>query len=114
MRSGPTTIGSRRTRIASRIAASSCPCSPTGSRRAAPANGSPPSSDAAVPCSPIRSLDEVFESPEGAALVDEIDDPARGGSLRLVANPLRFDGRRLPTRLPPPVLGADSEGVWGS
>jgi crotonobetainyl-CoA:carnitine CoA-transferase CaiB-like acyl-CoA transferase len=69
---------------------------------------------AAVPCSPIRSLDEVFESPEGAALVDEIDDPARGGSLRLVANPLRFDGRRLPTRLPPPVLGADSEGVWGS
>ena len=29
--------------------------------------------------------------------------PGRGGSLRLVANPLRFDGERLPTRLPPPV-----------
>ena len=70
--------------------------------------------DAAVLCSPIRTMDEVFDSPEGAALVDEVDDPARGGSLRLVANPLRFDGRRLPTRLAPPVLGADSEDVPGS
>jgi crotonobetainyl-CoA:carnitine CoA-transferase CaiB-like acyl-CoA transferase len=70
--------------------------------------------DAAVPCSPIRTMDEVFDSPEGAALVDEVDDPARGGSLRLVANPLRFDGRRLPTRLAPPVLGADDEDVLGS
>ena len=65
--------------------------------------------DAAVPCSPIRTMDEVFDSPEGAALVDEIGDPARGGSLRLVASPIRFDGRRLPTRLAPPLLGADSE-----
>ena len=64
-----------------------------------------------MPCSPIRTMDEVFDSPEGAALVDEVDYPARGGSLRLVANPLRFDGRRLPTRLAPPVLGADSEDV---
>jgi crotonobetainyl-CoA:carnitine CoA-transferase CaiB-like acyl-CoA transferase len=68
--------------------------------------------DAAVPCSPIRSMDEVFDSPEGAALIDEVDDPARGVSLRLVANPLRFDGRRLPTRTAPPVLGANSEEVW--
>jgi crotonobetainyl-CoA:carnitine CoA-transferase CaiB-like acyl-CoA transferase len=70
--------------------------------------------EASVPCSPLRTMDEVFDSPEGAALVDEVDDPARGGSLRLVANPLRFDGRRLPTRSPPPVLGADSEEVWGA
>jgi crotonobetainyl-CoA:carnitine CoA-transferase CaiB-like acyl-CoA transferase len=62
---------------------------------------------ASVPCAPIRSMDEVLASPEGAALVDEIADPARGGALRLVANPLRFDGERLPTRLPPPALGAD-------
>ena len=62
---------------------------------------------AAVPCSPIRSMDEVFASPEGRALVEEIADPDRGGALRLVANPLRFDGERLPTRLAPPVLGVD-------
>jgi crotonobetainyl-CoA:carnitine CoA-transferase CaiB-like acyl-CoA transferase len=68
--------------------------------------------DAAVPCSPIRTMDEVFDSPEGAALIDEVDDQARGGSLRLVANPLRFDGRRLLTRTAPPVLGADSEEEW--
>ena len=67
---------------------------------------------AAVPCSPIRTMDEVFSSPEGAALVDDVDDPGRGGSLRLVANPLRFDGERPSTRLPPPLLGADDDAVW--
>ncbi|MGZ8631446.1 MAG: CaiB/BaiF CoA transferase family protein [Actinomycetota bacterium] len=69
---------------------------------------------AAVPCSPIRAMDEVFASPEGAALVDEVTDPARGGSLRLVASPLRFDGERLPTRRPPPTLGADTDEVLRS
>ena len=64
-----------------------------------------------MPCSPIRTMDEVFASPEGAALIDEIDDPARGGTLRLVSNPLRIDGQRLPTRLAPPLLGADTEAV---
>ena len=66
---------------------------------------------ASVPCSPIRNMAEVFESPEGAALVDEVADPARGGVLRLVANPLRFDGMRLEMRLSPPVLGADTQAV---
>ncbi|MEX0650948.1 MAG: CoA transferase [Actinomycetota bacterium] len=68
---------------------------------------------ASVPCSPIRSMPEVFASAEGAALVDEIVDPDRGRVLRLVANPLRFDGERLPTRLAPPTLGADDEAVLG-
>lgn len=68
---------------------------------------------ASVPCSPIRTMQEVFASPEGAALVEEMADPDRGGALRLVANPLRFDGERLPTRLAPPTLGADDEAVLG-
>jgi crotonobetainyl-CoA:carnitine CoA-transferase CaiB-like acyl-CoA transferase len=68
---------------------------------------------ASVPCSPIRTMQEVFASPEGSALVDEVIDPGRGGELRLVANPLRFDGDRLPTRSAPPVLGADNEAVLG-
>ena len=58
-------------------------------------------------------MPEVFASPEGAALVEEIADPDRGGALRLVANPLRFDGERLPIRLAPPTLGADNEAVMG-
>ena len=67
--------------------------------------------EAAVPCSPIRTMDEVFDSPEGAVLVDEVTDPAHGGSVRLVTNPLRFDGERLPTRRPPPALGAGTDEV---
>jgi crotonobetainyl-CoA:carnitine CoA-transferase CaiB-like acyl-CoA transferase len=67
----------------------------------------------AVPCAPIRTLDEVFASPEGAALVREIPDRTREGSLRLVADPLRFDGEPLPVRLPPPTLGEHTGTVLG-
>jgi glutaryl-CoA transferase len=65
-------------------------------------------SDAGVPCSPIRAMDEVFASPEGAAMIQEVDDPVRG-LLRLVADPIRIDGRRLPVRLAPPTLGEHSD-----
>ena len=66
---------------------------------------------AQVPCAPIRSMDEVFEAPEGAALVETVRDAVHGEALRLVADPIRLDGERLPTRLPPPALGAhDGEG----
>jgi len=67
-----------------------------------------------VPCAPIRSMDEVFGAPEGAALVDDVRDALHGGVLRLVANPIRLDGVRTPTRVPPPTLGAnDGEGWLG-
>jgi crotonobetainyl-CoA:carnitine CoA-transferase CaiB-like acyl-CoA transferase len=68
--------------------------------------------DAGVPCSPIRAMDEVFASPEGAAMVQEIDDPARG-PLRLVADPIRFDGQMLPIHRPPPTLGEHSDLLDG-
>jgi crotonobetainyl-CoA:carnitine CoA-transferase CaiB-like acyl-CoA transferase len=60
---------------------------------------------AAVPCAPIRAMDEVFRSPEGAGAVEELDDRGRGTTLRLVRNPIRLDGQVLPTRLLPPRLG---------
>jgi crotonobetainyl-CoA:carnitine CoA-transferase CaiB-like acyl-CoA transferase len=66
---------------------------------------------AGVPCAPIRTMAEVFASPEGAALVEMVEDPNRAGSLRLVAGPILFDGMRLPTRLPPPLLGAETGEV---
>jgi crotonobetainyl-CoA:carnitine CoA-transferase CaiB-like acyl-CoA transferase len=66
---------------------------------------------AAVPCAPIRSMDEVFASPEGAALIQEVPDERRGGRLRLVANPIRVDGQTLSTRLLPPALGEHTEEV---
>jgi acyl-CoA synthetase (AMP-forming)/AMP-acid ligase II len=59
---------------------------------------------------PVRTLDEVFASPEGAAAIQAIDDPERG-SLRLVADPIRVDGRVPPARKPPPRLGEHTDEV---
>ena len=56
-------------------------------------------------------MDEVFASPEGAALIDTVADPARGGALRTVRNPLRFDGQPLAVRRPPPTLGEHTDEV---
>jgi crotonobetainyl-CoA:carnitine CoA-transferase CaiB-like acyl-CoA transferase len=64
----------------------------------------------AVPCSPVRTIDEVFASSEGAATVQSVEDPDRG-ALRLVAPPIRVDGRRLPARRPPPGLGEHTAAV---
>jgi crotonobetainyl-CoA:carnitine CoA-transferase CaiB-like acyl-CoA transferase len=66
---------------------------------------------ASVPCAPIRSIDEVFASPEGAALIEPVDDPQRATTLRLLRNPIRFDGEILDTRLPPPILGEHNDEV---
>ena len=66
---------------------------------------------ASVPTAPIRSMDEVFAAPEGAALVERVDDPGRETILRLVRNPIRFDGSALDTRLPPPLLGEHTDEV---
>ena len=65
---------------------------------------------AGVPCSPIRTMADVFASPEGAALVERIDDPVRG-PLRLVADPIHFDGVVPRTRTSPPVLGEHDDDV---
>ena len=67
--------------------------------------------EAGVPCSPILRMDEVFASADGAALVEEVADPVRR-SLRLVANPIRFDGATPVTRTPPPLLGEHNGAAW--
>jgi crotonobetainyl-CoA:carnitine CoA-transferase CaiB-like acyl-CoA transferase len=61
-----------------------------------------------VPCSAVRTIDEVFASPEGAAMVQDVDDPGRGG-LRLIADPIRLAGELTPVRRPPPRLGQHTE-----
>jgi crotonobetainyl-CoA:carnitine CoA-transferase CaiB-like acyl-CoA transferase len=67
---------------------------------------------AGVPCAPIRRLDEVFASPEGAAMVQSIEDPSRG-PLRLVADPIRLDGATTAARRPPPRLDEHGEEILG-
>ncbi len=63
-----------------------------------------------VPCSPVLRMDEVFATPEGAQMVQEVDDPERG-ALRLVADPIRLDGELPRVRRPPPGLGEHTEEV---
>jgi crotonobetainyl-CoA:carnitine CoA-transferase CaiB-like acyl-CoA transferase len=63
-----------------------------------------------VPCAPIRRIDEVFASPEGATLVREMQDDARG-PIRTVASPIRFDGEIAPTPRTPPRLGEHTEEI---
>jgi crotonobetainyl-CoA:carnitine CoA-transferase CaiB-like acyl-CoA transferase len=65
---------------------------------------------AGVPCAPIRRLDEVFASPEGAAMVQTVEDPVRG-PIRLVADPIRLDGATSPARRPPPRLDEHGEEI---
>jgi crotonobetainyl-CoA:carnitine CoA-transferase CaiB-like acyl-CoA transferase len=65
---------------------------------------------AGVPSAPVRRLDEVFDSPEGAAAVVEVPDPSRG-TLRLVANPIRIAGAITPISRPPPLLGEHTDEV---
>ena len=65
---------------------------------------------AGVPCSPVLRMDEVFTSPEGSRMVQEVDDPERG-TLRLVADPIRLDGALPPVRRPPPRLGEHTDEV---
>jgi crotonobetainyl-CoA:carnitine CoA-transferase CaiB-like acyl-CoA transferase len=64
----------------------------------------------AVPCAPVSRLDDVFASPEGAAMVQRIDDDARG-ALNLVANPIRLTGDLTAVRRPPPQLGEHTEEI---
>lgn len=66
--------------------------------------------EAAVPCAPVRRIDEVFDSPEGTATVEEISDPVRG-KLRLVGDPIRIAGAVVPAHRPPPRLGEHTEEI---
>jgi crotonobetainyl-CoA:carnitine CoA-transferase CaiB-like acyl-CoA transferase len=67
-------------------------------------------SSAAVPCAPVHRLDEVFASAEGEGTLQEVEDPARG-AFRLVADPIRVDGRTPAVRRPPPLLGEHTDEV---
>ena len=65
-----------------------------------------------VPCGPVRSIDEVFRSPEGQAMIQHVEDPTRG-SLPLVASPIHFSHNAdvAPAVLPPPLLGEHSDEI---
>lgn len=65
---------------------------------------------AGVPAAPARSIDEVFNSPEGKNMVAEVDDPARG-RIRLVRSPIRYHDGIEPIPDPPPRLGEHADEI---
>lgn len=67
---------------------------------------------AGVPACPIRSVPEVAECPQTAALgiaQPAPDDP----NLRLIGLPMSLDGERPPMRRSPPGLGRDNQDIFG-
>jgi crotonobetainyl-CoA:carnitine CoA-transferase CaiB-like acyl-CoA transferase len=68
--------------------------------------------DAGVPCSPIRTLDEVVADPqvEHLGLLRYVDHP-RIDQYREITLPLQVDGLRAETRRVPPDLGSDTREI---
>lgn len=64
-----------------------------------------------MPVAPVSTLGDALDNPflEQTGLIDTVDHPDRAG-LRVLANPIRVDGERLPNRAGP-LLGADTDAV---
>ena len=65
---------------------------------------------AGVPAAPVRGIDEVFASLEGASMLVDVEDSQRG-DLKLVRSPIRFVGAESGLPTSPPVLGEHSEEI---
>ena len=65
-----------------------------------------------VPVAPVYGLGDALDSGEVADMIDTVDHPDRPEGMRVLANPIRVDGARLPNRAAP-KLGADTDGVLG-
>ena len=61
-----------------------------------------------VPVAPVYDLAQALDNPRTADMLATVDHPQ--GPLRVLANPIRLDGKRLPTRASP-KLGADTDAV---
>lgn len=68
-----------------------------------------------VPASPIKHLDEVYQSPQTDALgmVGTVEHPT-AGALKQVGFPVSFAGRRPDLDTAPPEFGADTDEVLDS
>ncbi|SFC48516.1 Crotonobetainyl-CoA:carnitine CoA-transferase CaiB [Marinospirillum celere] len=65
-----------------------------------------------VPCGPINNLEQVFADPQVQHRGMELKLPhPEAGEVRLVSNPIRFDGQALNSSSAPPLLGEHTEEV---
>jgi crotonobetainyl-CoA:carnitine CoA-transferase CaiB-like acyl-CoA transferase len=66
-----------------------------------------------VPVAPVYQLDQALDNPwlDTIGMTDTVAHPDRE-ELRVLASPIRIDGKRLPNRAGP-LLGADSDAILG-
>jgi crotonobetainyl-CoA:carnitine CoA-transferase CaiB-like acyl-CoA transferase len=68
-----------------------------------------------VPCAPLRSIDQVFQSPQvlarGMLIKTGCGAEGAAGSVPLVAAPVLFDGKRAAARRGPPQLDQDGAAL---
>jgi formyl-CoA transferase len=71
--------------------------------------------EAEVPCAPIQTIDEVFNSPQvlHRKMLVEVAHPT-AGTVRMAGLPVKFSATPASVRLPPPLLGEHSEQVLSS
>lgn len=64
-----------------------------------------------VPIAPVNQLDQALENPwlETIGMTDTVQHPDRA-DLRVLASPIRIDGKRLPNKAGP-LLGADTDDI---
>ena len=71
--------------------------------------------DVGVPCGPVRRMDEVFREPQlvhREALVEQAH--ASGGTVRTLANPVKFSASPVRYERPPPMLGQHTDEILTS
>ena len=67
-----------------------------------------------VPSSPVYASNEVLETEQARALALEVSAThPETGLFRTIRSPVSFDGERVDTVVPPPVLGVDNPAVLG-
>jgi glutaryl-CoA transferase len=71
--------------------------------------------EAEVPCAPIQTIDQVFQSPQvlHRKMLLEVEHPT-AGIVRMAGLPVKFSATPASVRLPPPLLGEHSEQVLSS
>jgi crotonobetainyl-CoA:carnitine CoA-transferase CaiB-like acyl-CoA transferase len=63
-----------------------------------------------VPVAPVNSLEAALESPDTASMIDTVAHASRAEGIRVLNNPIRVEGKRLPNRAAP-ALGADTDAL---
>lgn len=63
------------------------------------------------PVAPVNDIAQALDNPfvVGTGMLQQVDHP-ESGPIRVLANPVKLNGRRLPAS-PAPVLGTDSDGL---